>query len=413
MQTPHVQIIVDRPSVPPPLQNALMRLGARVSIRSLDKAAKAGITPSADVCIILPGEHHCGDLLERVMASASEHACATMVLPADHESESSAGTDEQPTGIDSAQGAGGAAVATVRLRAPELRLSGNPSTEELTGRIQALCDIRDPLRQMHDELRRLRRQTDTSAAVRHLDEQLRLAGQVQNDLLPDPLSDTAPLTISTLYLPADYISGDIYNLARLDEDRFAFSIADVTGHGLPAALLTFLIKSSMRGKEIFNGSYRIVDPDELLGRMNEDLINAHLSQCQFVTALHAVFDRATRMIRWARAGSPYPLLVRPGEPPRLIHSEGGLLGAIPQTFQTVEHVMRPGDTLLFYTDGVEALLFGRGAITPTALNETAWAQIIAREGVGPALSALRQTLTECLPDDWPEDDITVIAVEMN
>src|SRR5439155_13798690 len=126
------------------------------------------------------------------------------------------------------------------------------------------------------------------------DEQLRLASQIQMDLLPEPLVDAGPLSVSTLYIPAEYISGDIYDVTRVDEERFAFSIADGTGHGVPAALLTILIKQSLRSKEIVNGSYRIIEPDELLSRRNDELLATHLSECQFITAVHALFDRTSR-----------------------------------------------------------------------------------------------------------------------
>jgi serine phosphatase RsbU (regulator of sigma subunit) len=395
---PHVQIIVDRDPVPMPLQTALNRLGARVSIRSLGKAVATGVSPSADVCVILAGRDQAPDLLDAVMSRASDRACATMVLPA-------------CGGVGDIGPAGAPGAAPLkRLPAPE---AGLFSADELTARIKALCEIRRPLRRMQeelDELRRVRHEAELAAAV---DDQLRLAGQVQTELLPEPLTDTGPLSISTLYLPADYVSGDIYDIARLDESRIGFSIADATGHGLPAALLTFLIKKSLRGKEIFNGTYRILEPDELLVRLNEDLLHAALSQCQFITAVHAIFDRATHRLRWARGGSPYPILVRPGETPRMLLSEGGLIGAFEQRFEVVERVLEPGDTVLFYTDGLEALLVDRCPQRPRSLLETDWARVLGEQGPEPALEMVRLVAESLDKRDWHQDDITIIALRMN
>ena len=135
------------------------------------------------------------------------------------------------------------------------------NADELTGRIKALCEIRRPMRKMREEIAELRRDRPARGTIHtDIDEQIRLAGQIQNDLLPEPIADASPLSISTLYLPADFVSGDTYDISRLDEDRFGFSLADATGHGLPAALLAILVKNSLRGKEIVNGSYRIIEP---------------------------------------------------------------------------------------------------------------------------------------------------------
>lgn len=406
MPEPHVQIIVDRQPLPLPLRAALNRLGARVSIRSLGKAADAGVSASADVCVILPDRDHSSDLLDRILDHAAGNACATLVLDGEHSSFVAAdpSVPGRPDTDDVLR----------RLPAPEAMKQASLSTDELTGRIKALCEIRRPLRRMHDELTRLRGVQQTTSVVKaNLDDQLRLAGQVQTDLLPAPLLDASPLTITTLYRPADYISGDIYDISRLDETHFGFSIADATGHGLPAALLTFLIRNSLRGKEIFDHAYRIVGPGELLGRLNDDLLHASLSHCQFITALHAVFDRGSGRLSWARGGSPYPILVRRGEPARLVRSEGGLIGAFSQEFEVVHHDMQPGDVVVFYTDGLDALLLDRHADGPRTLLETDWCRVLESEGPAAALNAIETLLANCPISDWHHDDITVIALQMN
>jgi sigma-B regulation protein RsbU (phosphoserine phosphatase) len=290
------------------------------------------------------------------------------------------------------------------------------SADELTGRIRALCDVRRPMQRMREQLDQLRRRDERLAAsAREREEQLRLASQIQLDLLPEPIIDAHPLSVSTLYLPADHISGDIYDVARLDEDRYAFSIADATGHGIPAALLTILIKRSFRGKEIIDGSYRIIEPDELLARLNQELLSTGLTQCQFITALHAIFDTATREIRWARGGSPYPILLRPGDVPRQLRSAGGLIGALDgQSFEVASHQLEPGDTLLLYTDGLEALLLGREAIcTDGAILDCGWLDQVRVDGPQVALQQIRDRASRLRQDEWPRDDISVIALTLN
>jgi serine phosphatase RsbU (regulator of sigma subunit) len=394
LNTPHVQLVLDQTAVPPHLQTALNRLKARVSVHSINKVLADGISPSADVCVILPGHDESMDVLDRITADASDQACATMILPL-------RGT--QP-------------IYNAMHRVPVVDHSiDTMSAEELTGRIRALFEARIPMQRMRNELNRLRqRDAEMSVGVREREEQLRLASQIQLDLLPSPLADTDPLEVSTLFLPADHISGDIYEIARLDENCFGFSLADATGHGLPAALLTVLIKNCFRGKEIVNGSYRIIEPDELLTRLNHELINSGLSHCQFITGIHAIYDRNTNQIRWARAGAPYPILLRPGESPRQLQSAGGLMGALEdQTFETAQHELQRDDVLLFYTDGLENLLLGKqGCGSEGAILQSPWLNELATDGPDAALAEIKELAASLKPTDWPHDDITAIALRL-
>jgi len=370
----------------------------------MDNALTNGISPTADVCVVLPASDRSPDSVDRFVAEASDQACASLVIPA------------EGVGVPMAMPTYRGSFPVHRLK-PEFQVLPHfMNADELTGRIKALCDIHHPMRKMRDELTRLRRDHGRrKPANPDLDEQLRLAGQIQNDLLPEPITDTAPLAISTLYLPAEFVSGDTYDISRLDEDRFGFSIADATGHGLPAALLAIMVKNSLRGKEIVNGSYRIIEPDELLIRLNEDLLTARLRQCHFITAMHAIFDRSTSQVRWARGGTPYPILIRPDVPPRQIRSAGGLLGAFDhQSFEVVSHDMRPGDLLLFYTDGLEALLLKRHATDgDDAILRTLWMEQLRIEGPDAALQEIQRLASENSPQSWPRDDITVLAIRMN
>lgn len=399
---------------PQSLKTALYRVNARISIRSLDKALANGIPDSTDVCVILPSSACSQSSLDRLMTETSARACATLVLDEDGSSR-----DEATAISDGTTFTGevrSPATFTGRRPLPTLPSKRPPlNADELTGRIKALCEIRRPFRKMREEIAELRRDRPARTTIHtDLDEQIRLAGQIQNDLLPEPITDASPLSISTLYLPADFVSGDTYDISRLDEDRFGFSLADATGHGLPAALLAILVKNSLRGKEIVSGSYRIIEPDELLCRLNQDLLAARLRQCHFITAMHAIFDRTTNLIRWARGGTPYPILFREGRMPRQIRSSGGLLGALDdQTFEVISHTFEPGDILLFYTDGLEALLLPKNESRgEDAILSTEWIERFRTYGPEVALDEVRRLATQEPSRDWSRDDITAIAIRM-
>ncbi len=396
MEAPHVQLVTDSdPSgIPAPLQDALIRLNARVSIRSAGSILSRGLSPSIDVCVIVPSSNDSPDAIDRILAAASRSACSAMILPAPGYTETS------PAAARIEQG--------LQALAVEDALD---TAEEIAARIQALFEIRRPMLEMREELARLRRRdAELTSGAREHDEQLRLAAQLQRDLLPRPDLDTWPLSLTTLYLPADHVSGDIYEIARLDEDRFGFSLADATGHGLPAALLTILIRNSLRGKEIRGGTYRVIEPDDLLRRLNDDLLGSHLSQCQFITALHAVFDRTTREFRWSRGGAPYPILLRAGEAPRQLRTAGSLIGAVEEPqFEVASIRLRTGDAILLYTDGLESLLLGRDTIcSDGAILAAPWLTELAEKGPE-ALAALR---TRAENHDWPRDDVTAILIRL-
>jgi len=387
------------------LQTALNRVNARVSVRSLDKALVSGVSASADMCVLLPDANRPTDTLDRFLEEAPDRACATLVIP----SQGHRGlADGEATGLSDG-------LAGRRLTPGSWLAQETLNADELTGRIKALYEIGHPLRKMRDELAQLRRNQEQQYPISsEFAEQLRIASQIQTDLLPQSTMDTGSLSVRTLYLPADFVSGDTYDIVRLDEDRFGLSIADATGHGLPAALLAILVKNSLRGKEIINGSYHIVEPDEVLRRLNRELIDAQLQQCHFITALNAIFDQTTSQIRWARGGVPYPILIRSGLKPAQIRSTGGLVGAFAdQCFEVVTHRFEPGDMLMFYTDGLEAFLVGREAtMGGDAILYTDWIQRLANDGPDAALEEVRDRVRKTESTDWSHDDITALVLQM-
>lgn len=273
--------------------------------------------------------------------------------------------------------------------------------------IEIRCDAKPPRAELCSARCRAGNRFD------HFDEQLRLASQVQRDLLPNPMPLSPSACFHALYLPADHVSGDIYDVVRLDEAHMAISLADATGHGMPAALLTVLIKRSFRGKTIDNGSYRIMEPDEVLRNMNRELLDMNLSHCQFVTGLHAIYDESRRCLRWARGGLPHPVLVRADEDPSFVRTTGVLLGAVENPlFDVVEQPLKPGDVIYFYTDGLEALLCRRSAgENPFDISTSPWFMSLVGRQPADVLAEIAQIRRDIPPDAWPFDDISVVCVE--
>ena len=271
----------------------------------------------------------------------------------------------------------------------------------------------DPIvSRMRSEIGRLRRQCSRLLSQRReLEQQVRLAGRLQRDLLPRSL-DFACLRIEALYQPLEQVSGDIYDVARLDEQHIGISLADASGHGMPAGLVTALLKRPFRGKQIVGDAYRILTPPEVLQRVNRDMMDHGLSDCGFVAGLHAVYHTPTRALTLARGGLCYPILLRSGQPPRRIQSRGALIGALDApVFEPVVVYLEPGDRMILYTDGLEALLLDRmQSARRDCITQTAWYARLAQRSLSESLDDIRVKLSTRDRADWPADDVTILAL---
>jgi len=194
----------------------------------------------------------------------------------------------------------------------------------------------------------------TGSLVNNLAEQLRLAGLVQQDFLPTQLPNTDEIRWAAVFLPAEWVSGDIYNIVRIDEQHIGFYVADVVGHGMPAALLTIFLKQALVMRETVENNYRIFSPAEVMKNLNVRMAAQKLSGYQFATCCYCLLNVKTLQLTYARGGHPYPILIRPQEQPQQLEMRGSLLGIFKESEyiqQTVQ--LRSGDKLLLYSDGAE------------------------------------------------------------
>jgi sigma-B regulation protein RsbU (phosphoserine phosphatase) len=197
----------------------------------------------------------------------------------------------------------------------------------------------------------------TGALVDNLAEQLRLAGLVQQDFLPTQLPNSDEVRWATAFLPAEWVSGDIYNIVRIDEQHVGFYVADVVGHGMPAALLTIFLKQALVMRETIENNYHIFSPAEVMKNLNVRMASQKLSGYQFATCCYCLLNIKTLQLTYARAGHPYPILIRPKEQPQQLEVRGSLLGIFGQAEYTQETIqLQPGDKFLLYSDGAEPFI---------------------------------------------------------
>jgi sigma-B regulation protein RsbU (phosphoserine phosphatase) len=283
------------------------------------------------------------------------------------------------------------------------------SPTSVVARLELVLREADELR---NELNALRRRDETLNYYMHrLDEELRLAARLQQDFLPKILPQLGPVHFHTLFRPAGYVSGDLYDIMRLDEKHIGFYIADAVGHGMPAALLTMFIKHAMVTKEISGNSYRLLEPGETLSRLNTSLIDQNLSQAAFATALYGVIDVESLEVTVARAGHPNPLLVQTDGAIETLGCEGPLLGIFPdEKFQDLHFKLRPGERIILYTDGVEVAFTDDGA-----MESQQWREELQRRIHLPSDQLLHELAaridSECGSLE-PKDDLTVVILEI-
>lgn len=277
---------------------------------------------------------------------------------------------------------------------------------------QQLSTTQRELDALRAELNMLRRRDETLNFYMHrLDEELRLAARLQQDFLPKFLPQVGPVHFHTLFRPAGYVSGDLYDIMRLDERRIGFYIADAVGHGMPAALLTMFIKHALITKEISGNSYRLLSPSESLARLNMELIGQNLSQAAFATALYGIIDVDTLELTLARAGHPAPLVLRAGGTLETIECDGPLLGIFPdEPFAASKAKLSPGDRLLLYTDGIEVAFCEEQIVD----NQRWRDELLARKNLPTEelLGAFADRIDNEAGSLAPKDDLTVIVLEV-
>jgi len=251
----------------------------------------------------------------------------------------------------------------------------------------------------------------TGALVDNLAEQLRMAGLVQRDFLPIRLPESDRLQWATLFMPAEWVSGDIYDVARIDERYIGFYVADAVGHAMPAALLTIFLKQALVMRETTRDSYRIFTPAEVMKGLNQRVAQQKLSGYQFATCCYCLLDTQSLELTYARAGHPYPILIRPGQEPMLLEAAGALLGIFDQSeYEQKTIKLQPGDKLLVYSDGAEPLIGSFSEATGFIFSEDF--KRIRDLPVVQMMDELNQLAAGKKLTPCEIDDITAVALEV-
>lgn len=251
----------------------------------------------------------------------------------------------------------------------------------------------------------------TKVLADNLTEQLRLAGLVQQDFLPAKLPNTDEVQWATIFMPAEWVSGDIYDIVRIDEQHIGFYVADIVGHGMPAALLTIFLKQALVMRETIENNYRIFSPVEVMKNLNLRMTAQKLSGYQFATCCYCLLNTKTLQLTYARAGHPYPIIIRPGQKPEQLQIRGSLLGI----FEQAEYIqgtvqLQPGDKLLLFSDGAEPFIGRFDDKGGFGFNKEFCN--IKDSPITDMINSLSVVLQNQTIDPTEVDDITVIGLEI-
>ena len=179
-----------------------------------------------------------------------------------------------------------------------------------------------------------------------VERELEIARTIQQSILPEKVPATKGLEIAVRYVPMTQVAGDFYDFIELPDGRVGVLVADVSGHGVPAALIASMLKMAF-----VSHAPAAENPAEMLAKLNGALCG-HFSS-HFVTAVYAVIDPAAGSMTYSGAAHP-PLLVRRGDGRVEELSENGLmLGAFGfAQYANATTTLGVGDQVLMFTDGL-------------------------------------------------------------
>jgi serine phosphatase RsbU (regulator of sigma subunit) len=224
-----------------------------------------------------------------------------------------------------------------------------------------------------------------SRAQKTIEKDLDRARAIQSNLLPTTFPDHILKRVASKYIPAGMVGGDYYDCFELPSGNLGLVVADVSGHGIGAALVMSMFKVLLRTFSVTAavGDPAVSDasPCAVLNRINATFMTQQLGAAQFVTAFYAVFDKRSRRLTYCNAGHVAQMVRQnPGSEPAAdslveMPSQGLVLGMFANTFLSDASIdLEPEARIFLFTDGiteahgVNGKMFGDGPLKALALG---------------------------------------------
>jgi sigma-B regulation protein RsbU (phosphoserine phosphatase) len=285
---------------------------------------------------------------------------------------------------------------------------------ELDVRIRAGERILNLERDLEDRNKKL------SNAYSIMRKDIEAAAKMQKDLLPRPGTNLSGFSFDWIFLPCSFVAGDTFNYMVLDKDHACFFLLDVSGHGVPAAMLSFTLTKTLTNL-IFPGrpcrdpggieqERDFLSPASAVHELNMRF-QADDENMQYFTMIYGLLDARDGRVTFTQAGQPPPIHMRKSAGPMLVGSGGFPVGLNPDaTFEDIEFHLDPGDRIILYSDGITECTNKDGQEFSTErlvdlLHQ--WQALPLRA----LMEKVETSLREWRGSDELEDDISLLAIE--
>ncbi|MCF7982770.1 MAG: SpoIIE family protein phosphatase [Thiohalocapsa sp.] len=273
----------------------------------------------------------------------------------------------------------------------------------ILGLEETLAEQNRRLQEHHDELDR---------AYTQIQNDLAAAARIQRESLPVSDDSIAPLCAGWLFLPAAKISGDSFHFFPVSQEEVGFYHLDVSGHGIPAALLSTSLSRSLvphTGVGTPAGDYLV--PADFLTTLNHELCSPDGEVTNYATVVYGVLDKYTGEGRLASAGHPQPMLLRSDGSVESLTAGGLPVGMFEAAqYEAQRFRLYPGDRLITYSDGITDCFNADGQ----AFDIDHFQSLLVRHRhctAAEMAEELRRSVTAWRGETEFEDDISVLVIE--
>lgn len=266
-------------------------------------------------------------------------------------------------------------------------------------------------RALLEELRKKNQELETlneemNARNVEIEKELDIAANLQRCLFPAVLPEIDRFDLALKFRPVEKVSGDFFDFIFYDRDLFAFVFADVSGHGVPAALYSAMVKTAISSVRT-SGPV----PSEFMGEVNSFLIGSQKRMSyNYVTIFYGLFDLAAGSLTYCNAGIPSPAVMRADGSYQFLDPNSPFVGIFENSVYRNESVkIVPGDRLIFYTDGVFELTGSNDRI----MGQGVFLELLKSLGnldIHELVEKIFERVMEFSGTQRPGDDITLIGM---
>jgi phosphoserine phosphatase RsbU/P len=252
-----------------------------------------------------------------------------------------------------------------------------------------------------------------------IEDDLKAAAWMQERLLPAPTLQAHGVRCEWRLQPSGYVAGDIFNFFVMDEKQVGFYLLDVSGHGVPAAMLSVALGmmltpdathgSPLKSYNRDTGLFEVLLPDDAIRELNRRF---QLKDDRYFTMIYGLFDTHSSILRMAQAGHPSPILITKDGRLQILGSGGMPIGVWPDIeFDCFDVSIKHGDRLLLYSDGVTECKSVHGETFGEDRVVDCLEQLATRP-LDELLGELMDVVRSWRGDSEFEDDLSLLAIEM-